>query len=89
MYVFEINLLGFPVRLLRLFPVPDEMRDAFQEMDESLCAGIDRYLQQGLGLPVEVGDPARQLDDGSSLDPDVAARAAVALGLALDAPERS
>jgi type IV pilus assembly protein PilM len=55
----------------------------------SLCAGIDRYLQQGLGLPVQVGDPARQLDDGSTLDPDLAARAAVALGLALDAPERS
>jgi type IV pilus assembly protein PilM len=55
----------------------------------SLCAGIDRYLQQGLGLPVEIGDPRRQLDDSGDMDGDVAARAAVALGLALDAPERS
>jgi type IV pilus assembly protein PilM len=55
----------------------------------SLCAGIDRYLQQGLGLPVEIGDPRRQLDDSGDMGVDVAARAAVALGLALDAPERS
>ena len=51
--------------------------------------GIDRYLQQGLGIPVEIGDPRRQIDDSGDLTPDVAARAAVALGLALDAPERS
>lgn len=55
----------------------------------SLCAGIDRYLEQGLGIPVGLGDPGRQLDDSSGLTPDLAARAAVALGLALDAPERS
>ncbi len=55
----------------------------------SLCAGIDRYLQQGLGIPVVIGDPCRQLDDSGGLTPDLAARAAVALGLALDAPERS
>jgi len=52
----------------------------------ALCAGIDRYLQQGLGLPVEIGDPRRQLDDCRDLDLDVATRTAVALGLALDAP---
>jgi type IV pilus assembly protein PilM len=55
----------------------------------SLCSGIDRYLQQGLGIPVEIGDPRRQIDDSGDLAPDVAARAAVALGLALDAPEWS
>ena len=55
----------------------------------SMCAGIDRYLQQGLGIPVEIGDPRRQIDDSGDLGPDVAARAAVALGLALDAPEWS
>lgn len=55
----------------------------------SLCSGIDRYLQQGLSLPVEIGDPRRQLDDGGDLTPDLAARAAVAVGLALDAPEAS
>ena len=55
----------------------------------SMCAGIDRYLQQGLGIPVEVGDPRRQIDDSGDLAADVAARAAVALGLALDAPEWS
>jgi type IV pilus assembly protein PilM len=54
----------------------------------ALCTGIDRYLQQGLGIPVEVGDPVAQLD-GGDLSPDLAARAAVAVGLALDAPERS
>jgi hypothetical protein len=35
-----------------------------------------------------VGDPVAQLD-GGDLSPDLAARAAVAVGLALDAPERS
>lgn len=55
----------------------------------SLCAGIDRYLSQGLGVPVEVGDPLQQVDDSAGLPADVAARAAVALGLALDAPEWS
>jgi type IV pilus assembly protein PilM len=55
----------------------------------SLCAGIDRYLQQGLGMPVRIGDPRRSLDDAGGLSEELAARAAVALGLALDAPERS
>ena len=55
----------------------------------SLCAGIDRYLQQGLGIPVEIGDPRLQLDDAGDISTDVAARAAVAVGLALDAPEWS
>jgi type IV pilus assembly protein PilM len=50
----------------------------------ALCAGIDRYLQQGLGLRVEVGDPRTHLDDDGGIGLDVAARAAVALGLALD-----
>jgi type IV pilus assembly protein PilM len=55
----------------------------------ALCTGIDRYLQQGLGIPVEIGDPRLQIDEPGDLSSDVAARAAVALGLALDAPERS
>jgi type IV pilus assembly protein PilM len=55
----------------------------------SLCSGLDRYLQQGLGIPVTIGDPRLQLDDASGMSSDIAARAAVALGLALDAPERS
>ena len=55
----------------------------------ALCTGIDRYLQQGLGIPVVIGDPRDQLDDSGGLTPDLAARAAVALGLALDAPEKS
>ncbi|WP_217912731.1 type IV pilus assembly protein PilM [Miltoncostaea marina] len=55
----------------------------------SLCTGIDRYLQQGLGIPVEIGDPRRQLDEAGDLTAEVAARAAVAVGLALDAPEAS
>jgi type IV pilus assembly protein PilM len=55
----------------------------------ALCAGIDRYLAQGLGIAVEIGDARRQLDDDGGLSPDTAARAAVAVGLALDAPEWS
>ncbi len=50
----------------------------------ALCAGLDRYLQQGLGIRTEVGDPLRNLDDAGELDPQTAARASVALGLALD-----
>ena len=37
----------------------------------SLCTGIDRYLQQGLGIPVELGDPGGQLDDSGDLTPDL------------------
>ncbi len=50
----------------------------------SLCAGIDRYLQQGIGMRVELGNPLGQLDDDGGVAQDVAARSAVALGLALD-----
>lgn len=55
----------------------------------ALCTGIDRYLQQGLGVAVEIGDPRSQVDDAGDLDEPTAARVAVALGLALDAPEWS
>lgn len=55
----------------------------------SLCAGLDRFMQQGLGIRTTVGDPAAQLDTAAGMAPDVAARAAVAVGLALDAPEWS
>ena len=55
----------------------------------SLCAGLDRYLQQALGLRVVVGDPLMHLDPAAQVAPDVAVRAAVAVGLALDAPEDS
>lgn len=50
----------------------------------SLCTGLDRYLQQGTGMRVELGDPLSQLDDDGGIEPDVAARCAVAVGLALD-----
>lgn len=50
----------------------------------ALCSGIDRYLQQGLGVRVEVGDPRTHLDDDGGIALDVAARASVAVGLALD-----
>jgi type IV pilus assembly protein PilM len=50
----------------------------------SLCAGLDRYLQQGLGIRTEIGDPTRNLDHAGDLDQGTAARASVALGLALD-----
>lgn len=50
----------------------------------SLCTGLDRYLQQGIGMRVEMGDPLSQIDDHSGVSPDVAARTAIAVGLALD-----
>jgi type IV pilus assembly protein PilM len=52
----------------------------------SRCAGLDRYLQQGLGIPVAVGDPLLNVD-GGEVSPDLAARAAVAVGLALEGGE--
>jgi len=55
----------------------------------ALCAGLDQYIQQALGIPVEVGDPLQNLTKGTDLTGDVATRAAVAVGLALDAPEES
>jgi type IV pilus assembly protein PilM len=51
----------------------------------ALCMGLDRYLHQGLGLPVEIGDAAGQLDDRGGMSPAMAHRASVALGLAVDA----
>lgn len=53
----------------------------------SLCAGLDRFLQQGLGIPVGHGDPSGQIDAAAGFAPHLAARAAVAVGLALDAAE--
>ena len=55
----------------------------------ALCAGLDRYLQQALGIATEVGDPRPQVEGAATLGAEVASRAAVALGLALDAPELS
>ncbi len=49
----------------------------------SLCAGLDRYLQQALSIPVLVGDPLSNISDGGGVGPDLAAYADVALGLAL------
>lgn len=51
------------------------------------AAGFDRYLWQGLGVPVSVGDPRIQLDDATAIGDDDAPGLAVAVGLALDAPE--
>ena len=50
----------------------------------SLCAGLDRYMHQAIGIPVEIGNPMRHVDAGIPVERDVAARAAVAVGLALD-----
>lgn len=50
----------------------------------SLCTGLDRYMRQALGIPVEIGNPMRHVDAGIPVDADVAARSAVAVGLALD-----
>jgi len=50
----------------------------------ALCLGLDRYLQQGLGMPVEVGDAASQLDDRGGMSISMAHRASVAIGLAMD-----
>lgn len=55
----------------------------------ALCAGLDRYVSQALGIEVVIGDPLQNLARGADLTPDVATRAAVAVGLALDAPEES
>jgi type IV pilus assembly protein PilM len=49
----------------------------------SLCAGLDRYLQQALSIPVLVGDPLSNIADGGGVGPELAAYADVALGLAL------
>jgi type IV pilus assembly protein PilM len=50
------------------------------------CVGLDRYLQQALGIPVVLGNPLANLASGE-LDSGLAARSAVAIGLALDLPE--
>jgi type IV pilus assembly protein PilM len=50
----------------------------------ALCLGLDRYLQQGLGMRVEIGDAAGQLDDRGGMSIAMAHRASVAIGLALD-----
>jgi type IV pilus assembly protein PilM len=55
----------------------------------ALCSGLDRYVQQALGLEVEIGNPLQNLTRAADLSHDVATRAAVAVGLALDAPEES
>jgi len=50
----------------------------------ALCLGLDRYLSQGLGMPVDVGDAGGQLDDRGGMSTAMAHRASVAIGLALD-----
>ena len=55
----------------------------------ALCAGLDKYVQQALGLEVEVGNPLQNLTKSADLSLDVATRAAVAVGLALDTSEES
>ena len=49
----------------------------------ALCTGLDRYLQQALSIPVLMGDPLSNIADGGGVGHDMAAYAAVALGLAL------
>jgi type IV pilus assembly protein PilM len=48
------------------------------------CLGLERYLQQALDLPVEPGRPLRHLADGGGTPDALAARATVAVGLAMD-----
>ncbi len=55
----------------------------------ALCAGLDRYVQQALGMTVEIGNPLQNLTKSADVSFDVATRASVAVGLALDAPEES
>ena len=55
----------------------------------ALCSGLDKYVQQALGLEVEIGNPLQNLSKSADLTFDVATRAAVAVGLALDASEES
>jgi type IV pilus assembly protein PilM len=51
----------------------------------ALCVGLERYLAQGLGIPAVVGDVRPNLEGAEELEPEVAARAAVAVGLAIEA----
>ncbi len=44
----------------------------------ALCAGLDRYVSQALGINVEIGDPLQNLAKDADLAPDVATRSAVA-----------
>ncbi len=53
----------------------------------SLCAGLDRYLAQALNIPVQRGNPLTWLHGAPQIDVALAARAAVAVGLALDEPD--
>jgi type IV pilus assembly protein PilM len=55
----------------------------------ALCSGLDKYVQQALGLEVEIGNPLQNLSKSADLSFDVATRSAVAVGLALDASEES
>jgi len=50
----------------------------------ALCLGLDTYLRQGLGMPVQIGDAGSQLDDRGGMSMAMAQRASVAIGLALD-----
>ena len=55
----------------------------------ALCSGLDKYVQQALGLEVEIGNPLQNLSKSADLSFEVATRSAVAVGLALDASEES
>ncbi len=50
----------------------------------ALCMGLDRYLRQGLSIPVEIGDAGGQIDDRGGMSMAMAHRASVAIGLAMD-----
>lgn len=53
----------------------------------ALIGGLPEYLAGALSVPVRLGDPRLQVDAAGDLDLATASRAAVALGLALDAPD--
>jgi type IV pilus assembly protein PilM len=73
----------------RVQPFARPLRGLVLSGGTALCAGLDRYLQQALGMPVRIAEPLQHLEGVSDLPPGVAVRAAVAIGLALDAPEQS
>ena len=50
----------------------------------ALCMGLDRYLRQGLGMPVLAGDAATSWVDRGGMSMAMAHGASVAIGLALD-----
>jgi len=84
-----VQEIGRTIDFYRIQEFSQEIDGLILSGGTSLCAGLDQYIQQALGIPVTVGRPLQNLTKTADLSPDVATRAAVAVGLALDAPEES